>query len=71
MPVRPLDQAILAAVAARRPLIDHTTRFITDHPELAHEEHACSTHLQQTFATLGLDVVAGLAGMTTGFRATL
>jgi metal-dependent amidase/aminoacylase/carboxypeptidase family protein len=66
-----LDQVLLAAVAARRPLIDHTVRFINAHPELAHEEHACSTRLQQTFATLGLEVEAGLAGMETGFRATL
>ena len=66
-----LDRSLLAAVAARRPLIDHTTRFINAHPELAHEEVACSAHLQQTFARLGLDVVAGLADMPTGFRATL
>jgi metal-dependent amidase/aminoacylase/carboxypeptidase family protein len=66
-----LDQALLAAVVARRPLIDHTVRFINAHPELAHEEHACSAHLRQALSTLGLDVEAGLAGMETGFRATL
>jgi metal-dependent amidase/aminoacylase/carboxypeptidase family protein len=71
MPPTTLDQALLDAVAARRPLIDHTVRFITAHPELAHEEHICSAHLQQTFAMLGLDVEAGLGGMETGFRATL
>ena len=66
-----MDQPLLAAVAARRPLIDHTVRFINAHPELAHEEHVCSGHLQHTFATLGLEVESGLAGMETGFRATL
>jgi len=71
MGVTSLDEALLAAVAARRPLIDHTTRFITAHPELAHEEHACSAQLRQTFAKLGLDVQTGLGGMETGFRATL
>ena len=66
-----MDRALLAAVTARRPLIDHTARFINAHPELAHEEHICSAHLQHTFDMLGLDVEAGLAGMETGFRATL
>ncbi len=65
------DRELLAAVAARRPLIEHTVRFIDAHPELAHEEWACSAHLRQTFATLGLAVQAGLGGMDTGFRATL
>src|SRR6478735_8661926 len=66
-----MDQALLAAVAARRPLIDHTVRFINSHPELAHEERECSAHLQRQLRTLGLEVEPGLSGMETGFRATL
>ena len=62
-----MDQALLAAVAARRPLIDHTVRFINANPELAHEERVCSAHLQRTFATLGLEVEAGLAGWRPAF----
>ena len=66
-----MDQTLRAAVAARRPLIEHTVRFINAHPELAHEEHLCAAHLRQTFTTLGLEVESGLGGMVTGFRATL
>ncbi len=66
-----MDQTLRAAVAARRPLIEHTVRFVNAHPELAHEEHLCAAHLRQTFTTLGLEVESGLGGMVTGFRATL
>lgn len=66
-----LDAAISQAVRDARSRIDRTVRFVLEHPELAHEEHACSGHLQEVLGDLGLSVETGLAGMPTGFRATL
>lgn len=68
---RPEDAAIRAAVDANEPRIRKTIAFIHDHPELPHEERACAGHLREVLAGLGLHVEAGLAGMATGFRATL
>ena len=68
---RPADDRLRAAVARNARLVRDTIRAIHAHPELPHEEHASSRHLMQTLGSLGLDVEAGLAGMETGFRATL
>jgi metal-dependent amidase/aminoacylase/carboxypeptidase family protein len=71
MTTRPADADLRADVAAREPLVRETVAFLHDHPELPHEEHACSGYLQEMLLGLGLEVEAGLAGMPTGFRATL
>lgn len=46
-------------------------RFVHDHPELGHEEHACSAHLCDVLTAGGLEVERGVAGMETAFRATV
>jgi metal-dependent amidase/aminoacylase/carboxypeptidase family protein len=71
MTTRPSDADLRAAVAHREALVRETIAFVHAHPELPHEEHACSAHLQGVLRELGLDVEPGLAGMATGFRATL
>ena len=68
---RPADDALRAAVARHEALVRETIDFVHAHPELPHEERACSKHLMTVFGSLGLDVEPGLAGMATGFRATL
>jgi metal-dependent amidase/aminoacylase/carboxypeptidase family protein len=68
---RPEDAAVRAAVDASESRIRETIAFIHAHPELPHEEHACARHLMEALGGLGLHVEAGLAGMATGFRATL
>jgi metal-dependent amidase/aminoacylase/carboxypeptidase family protein len=71
MTSRPDDAAIRASVDAHETLIRETVAFIHDHPEFSHREFECSAYLQETLAGLGLEVERGLAGMETGFRATL
>jgi len=68
---RPSDDVLRAAVAGHEPLVRETIDFIHAHPELPHEERACSKYLMTLLESLGLDVEPGLAGMDTGFRATL
>ena len=65
------DAELRSAVAARERLVRETIAFIHEHPELPHEEAACSGYLQEVLRGLGLEVEAGLAGMATAFRATL
>ena len=68
---RPSDPDLRASVAGHASLVRETIAFIHAHPELPHEEHASSQHLQDVLRALGLEVEPGLAGMATGFRATL
>jgi metal-dependent amidase/aminoacylase/carboxypeptidase family protein len=65
------DGAVLAAVAAREPLIRATIRFVHSHPELGHAERACSGELARTLADGGLAVERGAAGLETAFVARL
>jgi metal-dependent amidase/aminoacylase/carboxypeptidase family protein len=65
------DAAIRASVDSHETLIRETVAFIHAHPEFSHQELECSAYLQETLAGLGLKVERGLAGMETGFRATL
>lgn len=58
------------AVDAQRDQILDVTRFVNGHPELAHEELECSRYVAAALAT-ALEVETTLAGMATGFRATL
>lgn len=71
MTERPEDGALRDAVAAHEGLVRETIDFVHAHPELPHEERACAHLLMEILGTLGLEVEAGLAGMETGFRATL
>ena len=61
----------LAAVDEQAQAIRETMRFIHEHPELGHEEHACATYLCEKLTAGGLEVERGVAGMATAFRATL
>jgi metal-dependent amidase/aminoacylase/carboxypeptidase family protein len=65
------DTTLLEAVARQESLVRDTVSFIHDHPELPHEEHRSSQYLVEVLRSRGLDVELGLAGMATGFRATL
>jgi metal-dependent amidase/aminoacylase/carboxypeptidase family protein len=65
------DQRILAAVESKREAALAAHRFVHEHPELSHEEHACSRYLGDVLEAAGLEVGRGLAGMETAFRATL
>jgi metal-dependent amidase/aminoacylase/carboxypeptidase family protein len=67
----PADADLRASVARHEGLVRDTVAFIHGHPELPHEEHACAAHLIDVLRSLGLSVEPGLAGMATGFRATL
>lgn len=64
-------QTVLDAVGAQTGAISAMSRFVHDHPELGHEEYECSEYLCDTFASAGLQVERGVAGMDTAFRATL
>ena len=66
-----MDARIRTSVAGHEPLTRETMRFIHDHPELAHAEHASAAHLAQVLGGLGLSVETGIAGMSTAFRASL
>lgn len=68
---RPADDDVLASVAGAEAAVRETIAFIHEHPELPHEERECSRHLMEVFESLGMGVEPGLAGMETGFRATL
>jgi metal-dependent amidase/aminoacylase/carboxypeptidase family protein len=68
---RPADTELRASVARHAALVHRTVDFVHGHPELPHEEHACAEHLMAVLHDLGLEVAPGLAGMATGFRATL
>ncbi|CAN5144416.1 M20 family metallopeptidase [soil metagenome] len=61
---------LLAAVEAQRETVLATTRFVHEHPELAHEEVQSAAALTQA---LGSEFVVQqpFAGMATAFRATL
>jgi metal-dependent amidase/aminoacylase/carboxypeptidase family protein len=71
MPPAGQDARVLDAVAAVRPRILETFRFVQEHPELAHAEHACAEHLCLVLEAAGLRVERGVGGMDTAFRATL
>jgi metal-dependent amidase/aminoacylase/carboxypeptidase family protein len=65
------DAALRAGVARHATLIRETIAYVHGHPELPHEEHACAAHLCEVLEGLGFHVERGIAGMATGFRATL
>jgi metal-dependent amidase/aminoacylase/carboxypeptidase family protein len=65
------DSEIVASVEARRDAATETLRFVHEHPELGHEEFACSDYLTRMFEDAGLEVERSLAGMSTAFRATV
>lgn len=65
------DANVIERVAGAERAVRETIAFVHGHPELPHEEHECARHLMSVFASLGMRVEPGLAGMATGFRATL
>jgi metal-dependent amidase/aminoacylase/carboxypeptidase family protein len=65
------QQDMLAAIDRQTDTIRATMRFVHDHPELGHEELACSGYLCDTLAAAGLEVERGVGGMETAFRASL
>jgi metal-dependent amidase/aminoacylase/carboxypeptidase family protein len=65
------ERKVLAAVEARAAAVGEIMRFVHEHPELGHEEHACSRYLCAKLAAAGLEVEPGVGGMATAFRATL
>lgn len=67
----PTDAKIREAVGARERPIRSTIRFVHDHPDRAHAEHACASHLVATLEAAGLPVEVGAGAMDTAFRARL
>jgi metal-dependent amidase/aminoacylase/carboxypeptidase family protein len=66
-----LDERVLAAVAGHRAEIEAAIEFVHAHPELGHEEVACSSFLAGQLEDGGYEVERGLAGLPTAFRARL
>ncbi len=66
-----LDLTFLTALARERDSIAAAVDFITAHPELAHQEVACSAYLADRLERAGYTVERGIAGMPTAFRAEL
>jgi metal-dependent amidase/aminoacylase/carboxypeptidase family protein len=62
---------VLAAVEARAALVGEVMGFVHAHPELGHEEFQCSRFLSERLAELGFEVVSGVGGLETAFRASL
>ncbi len=52
----PSGAKVRAAFGAGEPLVRETVRFIHDHPELAHAEHACASHLADVLGGIGISV---------------
>jgi metal-dependent amidase/aminoacylase/carboxypeptidase family protein len=65
------DADVLAAVEARRDDLVGVMQFVHDHPELGHEEQACSAFLAEQLEAAGFQVERGAGGMETAFRAVL
>jgi metal-dependent amidase/aminoacylase/carboxypeptidase family protein len=65
------DADVLAAVEARRDDAVGIVRFVHEHPELGHEERACSAFLADRLEAAGFEVEREAGGMETAFRATL
>jgi len=61
---------VLSAVHQQTEAVLETMHFVHAHPELAYEEFECSEYLVSRLER-ALEVERGLAGMPTGFRATL
>jgi metal-dependent amidase/aminoacylase/carboxypeptidase family protein len=66
-----LDERILAAVAGHRAEIEAAIEFVHSHPELGHEEVACSAFLAGQLEDAGYEVEHAVAGLPTAFRARL
>ncbi len=66
-----IDQRFLDSVIALTPSINEVVDFISEHPELAHQEHESSAYLVNQLRSAGYVVTEGIAGMPTAFRAEL
>ncbi|RFA23360.1 M20/M25/M40 family metallo-hydrolase [Subtercola boreus] len=65
------DLAYRDAVALVTPQIEAVVDFVTEHPELAHEETETSGYLVEQLRGAGYSVTTGIAGMPMAFRAEL
>jgi metal-dependent amidase/aminoacylase/carboxypeptidase family protein len=65
------DSQLLAAVEAHEGVLRSVVAFVHAHPELGHEEFACSAHVAEALRAVGFEVELGIASMPTAFRATL
>jgi len=65
------DKEMMAAVEAEASTAREVMGFVHGHPELGHQEHACSAYLARRLEAAGFAVERGIAGMATAFRATL
>ncbi|MEF2976227.1 M20/M25/M40 family metallo-hydrolase [Subtercola sp. YIM 133946] len=65
------DRAYRDAVAEVAPQIEAAVGFVTEHPELAHEETQTAEYLVEQLRGAGYSVTTGIAGMPTAFRAEL
>jgi hypothetical protein len=69
-PTSARDRAVLAAARERRPTILDVAHFVQAHPELAYEEYECAKYILNSLSEMS-EAERGLAGMPTGFRATV
>ncbi len=65
------DERVISAVEAQHSRGLEAMRFVHSHPELAHEEFACSAFVAKQLASAGFEVEEGVGGMATAFRAVL
>lgn len=65
------DAEMMAAVEAQAAIARGVMGFVHGHPELGHEEHACSAHIAGTLERAGFRLERGIGGMATAFRASL
>jgi metal-dependent amidase/aminoacylase/carboxypeptidase family protein len=65
------DADLLFAIDGRVAAGLDVMRFVHEHPELAHDEHECSSFVAATLEAAGLEIEARVGGMETAFRATL
>ena len=63
------DKELMAAVEAEASTAREVMGFVHGHPELGHEEHACSAHLARRLEAAGFAVERGIAGMPTAWVA--
>jgi metal-dependent amidase/aminoacylase/carboxypeptidase family protein len=57
-------------VRERRPTILDVAHFLQAHPEVAYEEYECANYILNSLSEMS-EAERGLAGMPTGFRATV
>jgi metal-dependent amidase/aminoacylase/carboxypeptidase family protein len=64
-------QRLLREVEERTDVVFEAMRFVTDHPEVGHQERECAQYLTEQLARLGFRILEGVAGLRTAFTATM